>query len=110
MEVPPEIVFNDVKKTDALEEHIQEKIAKLEKLTDKIISCRVVVEEPPKHKQSGNPWEVHINLKLPSDQEVVVKEGAGRKTEPEDLGVTINEAFNAAEKQVKKIVEKMKGK
>ncbi|MFP3984122.1 MAG: HPF/RaiA family ribosome-associated protein [Desulfurivibrionaceae bacterium] len=110
MEVPPEIVFHDVKKTDALEELIREKIAKLEKLTDKIISCRVAVDQPPKHKQSGNPWEVHINLKLPSDKEVVVKQGAGRKTEPEDLGLTINEAFNAAERQLKKTVEKMKGK
>jgi ribosome-associated translation inhibitor RaiA len=56
MQVPPEVSYRDVEKTEATEQLIRGKIAKLEQLHPDIVSCRVSVEKPQTFQESGSPY------------------------------------------------------
>ena len=44
MQTPVQIAFHGLDKSDAVEDRIREKVAKLEQFFDRITSCRVTVE------------------------------------------------------------------
>ena len=45
LEVPLQITFHDMPRSDALDAHIRQKAAKFEAFQPRITSCRVTVEE-----------------------------------------------------------------
>ena len=53
MEVPPEITFRGLEKSDEIETHIIKKAAKLDEINLGIISCRVAVEREQEHLEIG---------------------------------------------------------
>jgi cold shock CspA family protein/ribosome-associated translation inhibitor RaiA len=109
MEVPLEITFREVEKSDDSERLIREKAAKLEKICDSLISCRVAVESPHAHQQSGSPFRVRINLRVPPGHDLVVRRESSEGYLHERLPVVISEAFDAAFRQLKKLMEKQQG-
>lgn len=54
MEIPLEIRFHNLEPSDALESAIRERAAKLDKLYDRLTSCRVAVERPHHQHRKGN--------------------------------------------------------
>ena len=44
MQQPLEITFRDIPHSDAIEQHIRDKVTKLQQYSNDIISCHVVVE------------------------------------------------------------------
>lgn len=109
MEVPLAISFRDVEKTDDIEELIRAKAAKLEKICDHIISCRVAVEKPHEHQQSGNAFRVRINMRVPPGHDLVVRRESTGGYLHEKLPVVLSSAFDAAFRQLKKLVDKQLG-
>jgi cold shock CspA family protein/ribosome-associated translation inhibitor RaiA len=105
MQVPAEITIKDIEKTPELEEHINKKIAKLEKLCSYIISCRVSVERPQIHPETSNPHRVRIDIKLPPSHEIVAKNLSSRHNVHDPLPIIINKTFRAAERQLIKITK-----
>jgi cold shock CspA family protein/ribosome-associated translation inhibitor RaiA len=110
MEIPLEITFREVDKSDDIERLIREKAAKLEKICDALISCRVAVESPHAHQQSGNPFEVRINLRVPPGHDLVVRRESNEGYLHERLPVVISDAFDAAFRRLKKLKEKQQGR
>ncbi len=109
MEVPPKITFRGVSKTDDTEDLILKKIGKLDKMCDHLISCRVVVESHQEHQQSGNPFRVRINLRIPPGKDIVVKYISKQGTIHERLSTVLRDAFRAAERKMKKEIDKQQG-
>jgi cold shock CspA family protein/ribosome-associated translation inhibitor RaiA len=109
MQVPLEITFRDVEKTDEMEELIRKKAAKLDRICDHINSCRVVVEKLQKHQHYSQPYKVRIDLKVPPGHEIVVSRDPFRTDLHQDLGAEIRWAFNAAERQLKQLIDIMNG-
>ena len=109
MEVPLEITFRGVDRNDDLERLIREKAAKFEKICDSLISCRVAVESPHAHQQSGNPFRVRINLRVPPGQDLVVRRKSTEGYLHEKLPVVISETFDVAFRRLKKLMEKQQG-
>jgi cold shock CspA family protein/ribosome-associated translation inhibitor RaiA len=109
MKVPLEIAFRGMEKIDAVEDLIREKASDLERLCSDIISCRTVVEVPQQHQKSGRPYRVRINVSIPPGHEVVVRRESSEGMLHEELPSTIRDAFDAAKRQVKKIVEMRRG-
>lgn len=101
MQIPVEVSFKNVKKTPELDALIHRKIAKLEKLCNYMISCRVAVELPQKHPDTGNPFQVRIDITLPPAHEIVAKQTASQGDMHDPLEVVINKVFHAAERQLK---------
>jgi len=103
MSIPTEVTFRDVEKTDALDNRMQQKIAKLEQYYDKIESCKVVVEVPQKHKHNGKLYDVSILVLVPGKRLFV------NHNPNEDLYVSMRDSFNAMYRQLEEYSRKQRG-
>jgi cold shock CspA family protein len=105
MKVPLSISYRDVEKSDSIDNLIREKAQKLEQVCDYITSCRVAIERPHSFVKNRNPFRVRIDITLPPQQEVIVAKEPGNNEMDDALPTVIRDAFEAARKQLKKIVE-----
>lgn len=104
MDEPLEIAFHNVESSDAVEAAIRERFAKLEKLCDRLIACRISVEALHKQHRKGNIYEVHIDMLVPGAELAVSKQPqkAKERYANPDVYTSIREAFDAAERQLKR--------
>ncbi|MGH8765027.1 MAG: ribosome hibernation-promoting factor, HPF/YfiA family [Burkholderiales bacterium] len=95
MLIPLQITLRNIAKSEAVEAAIRRKAEKLERFHRHIVSCRVVVEIPSRHKHQGKEFVVRIDLKVPGSEIVV------NHDHHEDLYAALQEAFQAAQRQLK---------
>ena len=99
MTIPTEVIFRHMDHSSALEEKIHQRVDKLQRFSDDIIQCRVSVEEPHKHHQRGNLFQVCLDVSVPGN-EFVVKRAPEKHKEYEDAWVAVRDAFNKMERQL----------
>jgi cold shock CspA family protein/ribosome-associated translation inhibitor RaiA len=109
MQVPLNMTFRNVRKDAAIENLIRKQAAKLERVCDHIVSCRLAVEKPQKHQKSGNSFRVRIDVTVPPEHELVVTREAGEGDLHEHLSTVIRDAFAAMRRRLRKLVEKQHG-
>jgi ribosomal subunit interface protein len=111
MQEPLEIAFHNLEPSAALEAEIRERFARLEKLCDRLTACRVSVEALHKQHRTGNVFEVHIDMLVPGGELVVSRapHKAKEKYASPDVYTSIREAFQAAERQLKKYNRQLTG-
>ena len=98
MQVNPEIAFRNVTRTPAMERAIREGIAELEKVEDRIVACRVMVELDHRRHRSGNTYRVRVDVTIPGTEIVVSRPPSSGG---DDHAVTaISEAFHTARSRV----------
>ena len=108
MQVPLQIAWHDVHKSDAAEDDIRSQLTSLEEQFDIIIGCRVTLELAHRHhKVKGNPLEVKAVFTVPQG-EVVVHQVAEGPT-PADLHLAIKGAFEAARRQLRTKQDRLRG-
>ena len=101
MQVPLEFAFRHVDHTDWAELEIRDRVAKLERIYDRLVSCRVKVERP--NDTHGVPPVVRIELGIPGRADLIVTpdpENLKRRYQAPDLRKAINESFRIAERQL----------
>jgi ribosomal subunit interface protein len=103
MQLPPQITFRDLARSEAIETAINEKISRLEKFFSHIMSCRVTVGLIQKHKHQGKLYNIRIDLAIPGSEIVVNRDKA------EDVYVAIRDAFDAAKRQIEEHARRMRG-
>ncbi|MHB9029242.1 MAG: HPF/RaiA family ribosome-associated protein [Candidatus Latescibacterota bacterium] len=108
MQIPLELVFRNTQKTDSIEQLIREKVSKLEQICNYIISCRVAVEKPQEHQRVGNPYRVRIDIKVPPGHEIIVVRDSSHGDMHDPLSTIIRDAFSAARRQLKGLVERQR--
>ena len=79
MQVPLEIAFHNVDAQEWAENDIRERVADLERIYDRIVSCRVRVQQRATNRSGSIPPVVHIDIGLPGRNDIVVSQ------EPERL-------------------------
>lgn len=84
-------------------QEIRKKIEWLGRYFDRIMRCRVVVEEPHRHKHEGRQFRVSIEIRVPGE-EIVVKRQLN-----EELEVALRDAFDAARREVEDYVRRFRG-
>ena len=99
MQQPLQIAFRQVPVSPAVEARIREEAAELEGVSDSIVRCRVVVEQPHRHQRQGNLYAVRIDLTVPGHEIVVAREPTEHHAH-EDVYVAIRDAFDAAKRQL----------
>jgi len=104
MQIPVEITLRDIPHSDAVETRIREKIDKLDRFHERVMSCRVTVESPQQKKHQGKLYSVHIDMKVPGGGELVVN-----RMQDEDIYVAIRDAFNAAARQLEDHARRQRG-
>ena len=110
MQIPLEIVFEDMSPSEAVEARLREETAKLEQFYDRITSTRVVVAKPHKQHRKGNTYRVRIHITVPGGGDIVVNRDPGDRDAHEDVYVTIRDAYRAARRQLQDEVRKQQGK
>ena len=68
MRIPLQVKFRNMPHSDAIEAKIIEKSVKLEKFYDRIMGCRVVVEETQRRHHQGNVYSVRIDVTVPGKE------------------------------------------
>jgi ribosome-associated translation inhibitor RaiA/cold shock CspA family protein len=108
LQVPLEIAFHNLESSEQAERQIRERVADLERRYDRLISCRVHIDQRAKDLTGTIPPVVHIELGIPGRRELVVShepEHLLRKYRHPDLHHAINEAFRIAERQLTDLKE-----
>ena len=100
MQIPLQITVRDVPKSDAVEAYIRQKVEKLEEFYGKIISCRVVVEAPHRHKHQGKHYTLRIDIGVPGHEIVV------NRDHHEDVFVALRDGFDSAKRQLDEYVHR----
>lgn len=106
MQVEPQITFKGMNSSPALEALIRERIAGLERMHPRITSCRVVVEVPHRSAESAKvPIGVTVEVSVPGRNTIVGRDTQERREVKEDHTAAINNAFDAAERQLERIAD-----
>jgi ribosomal subunit interface protein len=94
MKIPLQITLRNIAKSEPVEALIRKSVAKLDRYHRNIVSCRVVVEIPSRHKQQGKEFVVRLDIKVPGNEIVVTHD------HNEDLYAALHEAFHAAQRRL----------
>jgi ribosomal subunit interface protein len=108
MQLPIEISYRGVEKTDEIDNLIRTKAERLDRFCDHISRCDVAVERPNHAQQSGNPFRVRVDVTVPPGHELVADEKQTEHEMHEPLTKIINDAFKAMERQLKELVERQR--
>jgi len=105
MLIPLQITFRNLDRSQAVEASVREHAEKLDKYYDRIMSCRVVIEEQHKHHQHGNHYHVSVDVTVPKAELV-----ASREPDPHhaytDVYVAIRDAFDTMRRQLEDYARK----
>ncbi|TNF53492.1 HPF/RaiA family ribosome-associated protein [bacterium] len=94
MENPLQITGRNFELTDAIKSEIQKRAEKLDKFYNRIMSCRVVIESPQRHRHAGKLYSVNIDITVPGGELCI------RREPREDLYVSIRDSFQAARRKL----------
>jgi cold shock CspA family protein len=94
MQIPLDITARNATLMQKDEALIRRKAAALDKFYDRLTGCRVVVEGPGGHHQTGGPYRVRVNLMVPTGEISVDRQVN------EELTAAIHAAFDAARRRL----------
>ena len=99
MQMPLQIAFRNLDRSEAIEARIRERAEKLDQYHGRIMSCRVAVEALHKHHRHGNHYHVRIDLTVPGGELVANREPDEHHAYT-DVYVAIRDAFDAIRRQL----------
>ncbi len=103
MRLPLQVTFRNIPSSEAIEAHIADKAAKLDKYYDRIMSCRIVVESTQRRQHQGKLYSVRIDITVPRKELAVTRE------ENEDVYVAIRDAFDHACRRLEEHARRERG-
>jgi ribosomal subunit interface protein len=107
MQTDVQITFRDMPPSEAVEQRIRERVAKLEEFHDRITACRVVVESA-RRRQKGIAFQVRIDLTLPGEELAISRDHLNRRP-ADDIYVAVRNAFDAMERRLKGTARRRRG-
>jgi cold shock CspA family protein len=125
--IPIQVTFRGVPPSDALESDVGERVAWLEQFHPGVIRCRVLVEQPHRHRHDGRHFHVRIELTVPGGPPIVVsherslhgrlkdieKEAHHKADEIEGVeryaAVAVRQAFDAARRRLEDFAREQRG-
>ena len=113
MQIQPEIAFHNIDATDDAQAMIEDHIARLERIYDRLTTCRVRVDQRNQNQSGTIPPVVRIEISVPGSKDIVVSHEPGhlqRKFQAPDLHNAIHEAFRIAEQRLSKYKDKLTDK
>jgi ribosome-associated translation inhibitor RaiA len=95
-----EIHFHGIEKSDAIEQRVREKVAKLQSHFERMTSCRVGIEAAQRSPQKPKVYQIKIEIGMPGRQPIVVRHERVGSHAGEELCLAIRDAFEAALRKV----------
>jgi ribosomal subunit interface protein len=107
MQTPLQVTFRGIAHSDALVTHLQQRVDRLERIFDRIVSCHVVVELEGHHHHHGDRCRFTIHVGLP-DHELMVNDAPLVEYRAEDATAKADRAFDDAESQLERWVRRLR--
>jgi cold shock CspA family protein/ribosome-associated translation inhibitor RaiA len=107
MQIPVEISFRDMDRSEALAADIQAKANKLGKLFDGITRCWVVIQAPHPRDLQGNLYRVRIQLSVPLRDLIADYESQDNR-QHEDPSIAVHDAFDSIRHRLKEYVKEQR--
>jgi ribosomal subunit interface protein len=104
MQMPLQVTFRHLSHSDAIEEEVRKRAAKLEHFCEEITSCRVTVETEGKHRHRGRRYNVNVDITVPHGEMVFTHNHSD-----EDVYVAIRDALDAATRRLEEHVRRRRG-
>ena len=109
MTVPVQIVFRDLPHSPAVETQIRERAESLQRVFDRLTSCRVIVEGRHRPQRAGRVTHLCIELFVPG-KTITIGRGAAAELEAhDDVFVAVRAAFDAARRRLDRHAERRRG-
>jgi ribosomal subunit interface protein len=101
VQVPLQVTFRNIDRSDALDSRIRTEARKLDRFHPRIGHCRVTVEETQRHHVQGRAFSATIEVRVPNAELVASKED-------EDVYVAVRETFAAMRRQLEDLAKEMR--
>ena len=108
MQTEAQICFDDIPIDEQVREAALDAIADLERLSDRITGCHVVISQPHRHHQRGRLYSVRIDLFVPG-AEIVVNRDHHLDHAHEDVLVALRDAFLVARRLLEDHLHRLRG-
>ena len=108
MQTEPQVSFDDLPVDEAVRAAALDHIAQLERHSDRITGCHVVVAQPHRRHREGRLFSVRVDLVVPGG-EIVVNRDHHLDHAHEDVFVALRDAFHAARRRLEDHVRRMRG-
>ena len=105
MKIQPEITYRNVEKSEAIDNLVHEKIAKLENICNYINSCHIAIEKIHDRPRSGSPYRERIDLTVPPGHELAAEKNPGESVQYQPLDAVVRETFDAMRQQLVKLTQ-----
>jgi ribosome-associated translation inhibitor RaiA len=102
------VAFRNMDASASAEALVRQRAEELDRLWDRISTCRVVLDCVHKQNHVSRLYRVHIDLTLPGGT-VVVNRDAGNNHAHDDLQVAIRDSFDLARRQLQEYARKHDG-
>jgi ribosome-associated translation inhibitor RaiA len=99
MFIPLQITYRGMSSSPSVDELIAERANKLERFSERILRCHVIIDVPHRHQRQGRHFSVHLDVTTPLGSIVVTRDPAS-DSEPRELASLVREAFDAAARQL----------
>jgi cold shock CspA family protein len=108
MQTEPQVSFDDLPVDPDVRAAALEHVAHLERFTDRITGCHVVVAQPHRHHRRGRLFSVRVELVVPGG-EIVVNRDHHLDHAHEDVYVALRDSFDSAQRRLEDHVRRMRG-
>ena len=108
MQTPLQITFRGISPSEPVETYVRTRADKLERFSERITGCHVIIDVPHRHKSHGQHRRIRIDLLVPGDELVVTRDPAENRDQ-EDLYASIDAAFDDAQRLLEDHVRKQRG-
>lgn len=108
MELPLQITFRHMGPSEAVEAAIRKRAERLDRFSDRIIGCKVVVEAPHKHQRKGKLYSVRVDLSVPGEEIPATRTGSKNHAH-EDIYVAIRDAFDTVGRLLEDHARRIRG-
>ena len=94
-----QVTFRHMDPSPALEARIRELASRLDRFSDHILRCHVIVEPQAHHKHKGFLYDFRIDITL-ADEEIAIRHTHAADHAHEDPYVALHDAFRAARRKL----------
>jgi ribosome-associated translation inhibitor RaiA len=106
MNAPVEVHFHGIQKSDTVEQRVRDKVAKLEKLSGRMTSCRVVLEATQRSALKPKVYCIKIEIGVPRQRPIVIRHERVGSHASEELMLALREAFEVASRKLDGLASK----
>ena len=94
MEIPLQVTWRGLARSEAIEAVLRDAANKLQQFHQRIVSCRVVVEQSDRHKRHGRQFAVRLDVRVPGAEIAINHE------HDEDIYIALRDAFADARRKL----------